>query len=58
MWADILTKEKKMPLTFEKVITINTLALGDIHVNKVKEFGQEVTMTNIQNCTNTPALDT
>ena len=47
MQADILTKEKKMPLTFEKVITTNTLALGDITVNKVKAFGQEVRMTNI-----------
>ena len=39
MWADILTKEKKMPLTFEKVITTNTLALEDITLNKVKAFG-------------------
>ena len=37
MWADILTKEKKMPLTFEKVITSNGLALGDTTVNKVKD---------------------
>ena len=42
MWADILAKEKKMPLTFEKDITMNTLTLGDITVNKVKAFGQEV----------------
>ena len=58
VWADILTKEKKMPLTFEKVITTNTLALGDTTVNKVKAFGQEVRMTNIRNQTKTPALDT
>ena len=58
MWADILTKEKKMPPTFEKVITTNALALGDITVNKVKAFGQEVRMTNIRNHTKTPALDT
>ena len=56
-WADILMKEKKMPLTFEKVITANTLALGDITEYKVKAFGQEVRMTNIQYCTKTPALD-
>ena len=58
MWADILTKEKKMPLNFDKVITANILALGDTTVNKVKAFGQEVRMTNIQNHTKTPAFDT
>ena len=47
MWADILTKEKKMPLTFEKVITANSLALGNTTVNKVRAFGQEVRMINI-----------
>ena len=47
MWADILTKEKKIPLNFDKVITANTLALGDTTVNNVKVFGQEVRMTNI-----------
>ena len=49
MWADILTKEKKMPLNFDKVITANTLALGDTTVDKVQAFGQEVRMTNICN---------
>ena len=58
MWAYILTKEKKMQITFEKVITTNTLALGDITVNKVKVFGQEVRMTNIRNPTNTSAVNT
>ena len=42
MWADILTKEKKMPPTFEKVIATNAVTLGDIAVNKVKGFGQKV----------------
>ena len=46
MWVDILTKEKEMPLTFEKVITANRVALGDTTVNKVKAFGQEVKMIN------------
>ena len=41
-WADILTKEKKMPPTFEKVIVTNTLRLRDATINKVKAFGQEV----------------
>ena len=58
MWADILTKEKKMPPTFEKVIATNTLTLGDNTVNKVKAFCQEVQMTNIRNHTKIPALDT
>ena len=42
VWADILTKEKKMPSTFEEVITKNNLSLGDTTINKVKAFGQEV----------------
>ena len=58
MWADILTKEKKMPSTFEKVIATNALTLGDVTVNKVKAFGQEVRMTNICNRDKTPVLDT
>ena len=58
MWVDILTKEKQMPLTFEKVITANSLALDDTTVNRVKAFGQEVRMTNIRNRVSTPVLDT
>ena len=57
MWADILTKRKKMPLNFDKVRAANTLALGDTTVNKVKAFGQEVRMTNIRNRSKTPAID-
>ena len=57
MWANILTKEKKMPLNFDKVITANTLALGDTTINNVKAFGQEVRMTNIQNHMKTPAIE-
>ena len=58
MWADILTKEKRMPPTFEKVIATNTLTLGDTTVNKVKALGQEVRITDIRNRTHTPELDT
>ena len=54
MWADILTKEKKMPLTFEDVIIKNDLKLEDTSVNKVMAFGQEVQMTNIRNRTTSP----
>ena len=56
MWADILTKEKKMPPTFGEVIAKNNLALGDTKINKVKAFGQEFQIKNIRNCTQTPAL--
>ena len=58
MWAEILTKEKKMPLNFDKVITANTSALGNTTVNNVKAFGQEVRMINIRNRVKTPALKT
>ena len=58
MWADILTKEKKMPSTFEKVIATNTLTLGDVTVNKVKAFSQEVRMMNINNNNKSPVFDT
>ena len=49
MWADILTKEKRMPSAFEDVIIKNDLKLEDTSVNKVMAFGQEVRMTNICN---------
>ena len=58
MWADILTTEKRMPITFEKVITANSLALDDMTVNRVQAFGQEVRMKNIRNCANTPIFNT
>ena len=47
MWADILTKEKKMPSSFKDVILNNNLLLNDTSVNRVTAFGQEVRMTNI-----------
>ena len=46
-----------MPPTFGEVIATNTLALGDTTINKIKAFGQEVWMTKICNCTQTPALE-
>ena len=42
MWADILTKENKMPPTFENVVTKNELKLGDIPINRVQAFGQDI----------------
>ena len=36
MWADILTKEKRMPSAFGDVIATNNLSLGNTTVNKMK----------------------
>ena len=55
MWADILTKEKKVPLELEDVLTKNKMNLGDTTINKVMAFGQEVRMTNIRNHNNSPS---
>ena len=52
MWADILTKEKKVPLQLEDVLTNNKMDLQDTIRNKVMAFGQKVRMTNIRNCNN------
>ena len=49
MWADILTKEKKLPDNLKDVLIKNKMDLGDTTLNEVKAFGQEVCMTNIQN---------
>ena len=52
MWADILTKEKKVPLELEDVLTKKKMDLGDTLKDKVMAFGQEVRMTNIRNRNN------
>ena len=45
MWADILTKEKRVvPSKLEDVLKRNEMDLGDASVNKVLAFGQEVRM--------------
>ena len=49
IWADFLSYEKKFPESLEDVLFRNTLKLQNIYVNKVKAFGQEVIITNIQN---------
>ena len=56
MWADILTKERRMPSTFGEVIAKNNLSLGDTTINKVKAFGQEGQMTNIRNRLQSPGI--
>ena len=49
MWADILTKEKKILLDLKNIFINNQLKFGDTPVNKVMAFNQEVWMTNIRN---------
>ena len=49
MWADILTKEMRMPEALDKVLTENVMMLPKINVNEVKAFDKEVRMENIRN---------
>ena len=53
MWADILTKEKKVPQELEDVLKSNRMNHGNTSINKVMAFGQEVWMVNIRNRNNT-----
>ena len=49
MWADVMTKEMKIPLALEDVITKNVMDLPQPLVNEVKALGSEICMTNIRN---------
>ena len=49
MWADLLTKEKRLPEELEDVLLRNEMHLQDTNINEVKAFGQEVRMINIRN---------
>ena len=49
MWADILTKEMRLPEALEKVLRMNEMELPDVHVNEVKAVDGEVRMDNIRN---------
>ena len=49
MWADVLTKEMKMPEALEAVLTRNVMTLPETNINEVKAFGNEVRMENIWN---------
>ena len=49
MWADVLTKEMKMPEALERVLTENVMTLPRTNINEVKAFGSEVRMENIRN---------
>ena len=49
MWADVLTKEMRMPEALEKVLTSNVMVLPKTNINEVKAFDSEVRMENIRN---------
>ena len=49
MWADLSTKEVKLPDDLEDVFLRNNMNLPDTTVNEVRAFGQEVRMWNIRN---------
>ena len=52
MWADLLTKESKLPEALEDVLFRNVMDIKDTTINEVKAHGQEVKMLNMWNRTN------
>ena len=49
MWAELLTKESKLPEALEYTLIKNVMDIKDTTINEVKSYGQEVRMTNTQN---------
>ena len=49
MWADILTKEMRIPEALEKVLVENVMELPKTNINEVKAFDREVRIENIRN---------
>ena len=49
MWADILTKEMRIPEALEKVLVENVMELPKTNINEVKAVDKEVRMENIRN---------
>ena len=49
MWADIMTKEMKLPSSLEDVILKNVMDLPKPLVNEVKAVGTKIHMMNIRN---------
>ena len=49
MWADVLTKEMRIPSGLEKVLCMNEMDLPNCNINKVKAVDGEVRMENIRN---------
>ena len=49
IWADMMTKEMKLPPSLEDVIMRNVMDLLKPLMNEVKAVGTEICMTNIRN---------
>ena len=49
MWADMLTKEMKLPEALDCILTRNDMWIENAFINEVKAHGQEVRMSNICN---------
>ena len=49
MLADVLTKERKIPLALEEIIFKNQISIPRPLMNEVKAVGTEIRMINIQN---------
>ena len=49
MWADLLTKETKIPKALEDILARNDIKIENAFINEVKAHGYEVRMSNIRN---------
>ena len=49
MWADMLTKEMKLPEALENILTRNAMNIKNNAIIEVTAHGQEVRMSNIRN---------
>ena len=49
MWADLLTKETKMPKALEDILDRNYVRIESAFINQVKAHGQNVRMSIIRN---------
>ena len=49
MWADILTKEKRLPPDLEDVLMEKVMDLPYKNINEFKALGTEIRMENIRN---------
>ena len=49
MWADLLTKEMRMPECLEGVLVEGKLDLPDGDINLVKNVGRKIRIINIRN---------
>ena len=49
MWADLLTKETKLPKALEDIFARNDMKIENAFINEVKAHGHEVRMSKICN---------